>query len=292
MITNLFSTDMEAVDPLYEKFRSREDLANHRAVLEELWCKYTKLADSHFLSQAVRQFLPRFWEMKLGCVLMDYLPHVEKVGEKGPDFKCRLRNGLVTYVEATCPGAGDAGNKVKDIESDSAGWVPVDEVVLRLTSVFEQKHRIYRKYIKERVVGETDPFVIAISGCGVPHTSLDSDPPYIVRALFPLGSPYVSVDPKGGGVVGQGYSLQREIQKAHTGAIVRKDMFFDTAYSGISAVIYSQLHPYFIFDSTMQHLKIVHNPKARNPVPRGFLPTGFEYWYEDGYVKRKRVGST
>jgi hypothetical protein len=34
-MTNLFSTDMEAVDPLYKEFRSREDLANHRAVLEE-----------------------------------------------------------------------------------------------------------------------------------------------------------------------------------------------------------------------------------------------------------------
>ena len=48
---------------------------------------------------------------------MDYLPHVERVGKKGPDFRCRARNGLVTYVEATCPGAGDGGNKLKDAEA-------------------------------------------------------------------------------------------------------------------------------------------------------------------------------
>jgi len=186
---------MEALDPLYEQFRSRADLTNHRAVLEELWCQYAKLADHHFLSQAVRQFLPRFWEIKLGCVFMDSLPHVERVGKQGPDFRCKLRNGVITYLEATCPGPGDRRDKVKDIEPDSAGWVPEDKVVLRLTSAFENKHKSYRGYVEKGLVGETDPFVIAINGCGVPHTLIDSDPPYIVQALFPLGSPYVSVDP-------------------------------------------------------------------------------------------------
>ena len=164
MITKLFSTDMEALDPLYEQFRSREDLTNHREVLEELWRQYAKLAHRHFLSQVVRQFLPRFWEIKLGCVFLDYLPHVERVGEKRPDFRCRLRNGVIIYVEATCPTSGNSEDKVKDIEPDSAGWVPVDHVVLRLTSVFDKKHKKYCAYVGEGLVGETDPFVIAING--------------------------------------------------------------------------------------------------------------------------------
>lgn len=282
---------MKAVDPLFEEFRSCDDFADHRAALEKLWCQYERLADRHFLSEIARQFLQRFWEMKLGCVLQDHLPHVERVGEKGPDFRCMLVNGTFTYVEATCPTPGDGGDKVKDYESDSTGWEPIDKVVLRFRSVFEDKRRIHDRYVDEGLMDKADPFIIAISGCGIPLTKRDSDPPYIIRALFPLGSQYVTVDPKDG-IVGQGYLLQRDIKKEHTGAVVKKDVFLDTAYSGISAVIYSKLHPYFIFDPMMQHFKIIHNPKARNPLPRGFLPTGFEYWYEDRRVKRGRLGGT
>lgn len=59
---------------------------------------------------------------------------------------------------------------------------------------------------------------------------------------------------------------------------------------GISAVLYSTAHV-FAYRKLGTGFKLVHNPKTRAPIPKGFLKIGSEYWMEEDKLICKQYGA-
>jgi hypothetical protein len=138
------------------------------------------------------------------------------------------------------------------------------------------------------VVGNADPFVIAVNARGVPEMLFDGDPPCIIKAVFPIGDAYITFDRTTMEQVDQGYHHRPEIQKK-SGAPVATTVFCDPAYSGVSAILYCNsdisMHPPDPADIG-NDFTWIPNPLATNLVPPGAIPWGRAYQVEDDELRR------
>ena len=127
------------------------------------------------------------------------------------------------------------------------------------------------------ITSEHDGAVICINGRNIPHSISDYWPHRIVRAVFPIGYPTVTVDRETSDAVHSGFDLRPQLEKA-SGTEIPTTGFTDNSLAMISAQIYSRVdcanHPAKLGDDFI----CVHNPNARNPLPIGFLGRGLEYF--------------
>lgn len=142
----------------------RQNVRDYCAKLLEHHWKYC--ADNHFQEDAVVNPQQRWWEMYVSWVLFN--PNVgglkgKIVNGEGPDFCIVLPNEKKIWVEAIAvkPGAGD--NEVKRPALGRVGNLPVEKIVLRVTSAFLDKAKKIQKYIDRKIISLDDAVVIAIN---------------------------------------------------------------------------------------------------------------------------------
>ena len=256
---------------------------------EELWFRYAPYADRHFISQFTLKMEPRYWEMYLGCILLDHGYEIHSL-DHGPDFSF-IHEDRNYWIEAVCPDPGDESNpdRVPPIISISEGGgvydVPVNKILLRLTSALRDKMLVFSQYKEDGVVGADDICIVAISGGRLEHWYTDGSPlPYICRAVFPFGEMYVTFDKETMGVTETGFHYQPEVIKS-SGAEVPKTAFFDEEYSQIGGLIYSGKALGMPPKKLGIDLITVHNPTSKNPFTRGIVKCGKEYWKENEELK-------
>lgn len=283
------------IDPRDDEFRRIRDdqrFEEQRITVERLWERYEPYADDHFKEEISRQFHRRFWEMYLACVLMDHdhklLPGKDKNKKKngkGPDI-CIEDGNCRIWIEAIAPGRGEGPDAVPLPKLGLADYVPDEKIILRLRSAIEDKSKKYAGYIEDGILAQNESCVIAVNGWLVPSSSADFRAPFIFQAVLPIGPPYISFDRESLEVVDQGHSHRPVIQKK-AGAPVSTAIFLEEEHKGISGLLYSGASVLNLPSKHGSELVFLHNPMASNPLPKGWLKIGHEFWIEDEALRNK-----
>lgn len=256
-----------------------------RTHIAKLWAQFKPYADPHFIQEFRRNPDQRYWEMYLGCCLLNKGVRLIATNGIGPDFCINTGKNKI-WIEAITPTAGSDDNpdRVPEMitlsEGGGAQEVPRDKIILRFRSALAEKENKFRSYMTNQIVQTGDIKIIALSSAAVRGWSKGATIPYILSAVFPVGHAYISINPKTGSVVDRGYQFQSAIAKTN-GKTVETQFFTDLMHSDVSAVIYSDGDLGNPPSQLGNDLFIIHNPLATNPLPHGQLPYAREYWAED-----------
>ena len=273
-----FFSKGDGEDPGYVNVRDAKEgfCADGRAFTEQLWPHFSHYADSNFLREAKDNFTERFWEMYLGCTLLDCGFDIGTPGDEGPDLYADVTNKRV-WFEATAPSAGTGDDQVPEPIPGRVVAVPENQILLRLTGAIDAKRQHFEKAEKQGKVSKHDSAVICINGRNIPHSISDYVPHRIVRAVFPIGNPTVTLDRETLQVVDSGFEVRHRVEKT-SGTEIPTTGFIDGSLARVSAVIYSRVdcanHPSRLGDDFV----CVHNSNTYHPLPIGFLGRGLEYY--------------
>lgn len=274
-------------DPTYVAVSTMTTRPDFRECLESIWTQYEPYADANFPNEFKKQFNQRAWELHLGATLLNRGYTLGEHNDVGPDFKIPYDEKNI-WIEAIAVEKGDGKDKVPNIEYGKAMDVPEKEMLLRLTAGLREKHQKYLTYLKNGLVNQDDPFVIAIDRSPLEHP--DAQIPLILKCLFAIGHQVLFLkreksQPK---TEGSAWSTREKVNKI-SGSKVEMLMFKDDNFEGISAVIYC---PWNFLNSSMgsnqigDNFVIVHNPYAKNPLPDKFFKFGDVWKQEGGQVKK------
>jgi hypothetical protein len=154
-------------------------------------------------------------------------------------------------------------------------------VVLRLRSAIRDKSVKLHGYIADGFIKPGQATVIAISGVSLPHRYSGIVPPEIVRAVYPANNPAIEINLKTMAVSDR-YTEYRDRVKKSRGAEVATDVFLDSEFEHIGAVLYGEAGWVEPSNPPGSDFRIVHNSRAVTPLPDGWFPAGDEYWSRDG----------
>lgn len=278
----LLENRIKATDRTYLRIRDDPDLATTKGFLEQMWARFAPFADRNFRSAIAQSFHSRFWEMYLGYALLLNKKELVPAPDAGPDI-CVIGLPERLWIEATAPSAGKGPDAVPEEQLGVWYRLPSDAIILRLRSAIEEKFQKYKTYSDGGVLSPSESFVIGINGRGLPSAEAETDLPRIVKAVFPFGSSYITINKNTMEKVGEGYTYRAEIIKSSSKP-VSTTVFQDPRYAGISAILYcnSNVGNRPPEESAIGlDFSIVHNPLARNPVPHRWLPCGREFWVEE-----------
>ena len=216
-----------------------------------------------------------------------------KSSDAGPDV-CLINKSdyEAVWLEAIAPNEGTGNDRVPvpKIKQGkvSVNRVPGEKIILRFRSAIFDKHQKYLDYVQNGAVKCGDSFVIALNGRRVPYSYLETEIPYVIQAVLPLGNETWTIDFKKNEMVDQRFEYRPAIVKT-TGASISTRIFLDEEYSGISGILYSNSDLFNHPTSIGQDFLFVHNPKAQNPLRRGWLSFGTEYWVENNLLRNEKM---
>jgi hypothetical protein len=225
--------------------------------------------------------------MYLASVLLDLgLPLVPRTkragGALGPDVLVTP----ATWLEAIAVTAGTGPDAVAEGPLRQVHPVPDGEMKLRLLSAFVEKSEKFGQYRQNGIVGSSDPCVIAINAALLPAVHLERSVPRIIRALLGVGDEVFVINTSTREVVERTHARQPTVAK-RSGSQVSQEMFLDGSHAHVSACLYSAVE---ICNRPNPHgceFVVLHNPAALNPLPRGTIQCGREYWVEDDQLQSK-----
>ena len=253
------------------------DFFPRRKRIDELFRFLDGLEDPHFEQGLDQDPHARLWEMMLAKIIKSegYEP---TSADHGPDFVVE-KDGKRVFIEAICPGPGDEDNpnSVPSIVYGAliAPAVPEAQIILRICNALDEKKRKYAHYLRQGIVSESDICIIAVNSSKLGR-AFGSWPPAIMRATHGLGSPYV-IFGRGEGVVDEGFKSCKSITKVN-GEEIDTSFLLSEDNSLISAVLYSGCSFFsFPFD-LFSESTLIHNPKARVPLPLGFIKRTEDIW--------------
>lgn len=276
-----FSND-EVEDTFYVVVRDKEHHQETREFVKKLWQRYKLYAEPDFLKNAKKKdgFHAKTWEMYLGCVFLENgLSLQKKLKIEGPDLHL-LCNKQSIWIEAVAPSEGIDENAVPGYNYGVVSEQPTEKIILRLTNSISEKYKQYWKYIAKGFIKPGDIYVIAINGGRIPHSIMEQNIPYIVKAVLPFGNQVVTLDSKSHKIVDSQYEYKDTITKAN-GSSVSTNIFKNKDYNGISALLYSPMNVVTHHSNKAGiEINLVHNPIAVNKLHLGIFPFGTEWWVE------------
>jgi hypothetical protein len=282
-------------DPIYR--RTRDGPEDHhikgREYLERIWVESCQYIDPDSRERATRDLPSVFWELQLAyalkCAGKGLLPR-DRLGyksNKGPDL---FVEDPGVWVEAVVVRSGTGPDALQQAEIGEAYDYDPDPLVLRLRSVIRDKSTKLADYVKDKIIKPGQATVIAISGVALPYRYRFTGryPPEIVRAVYPVNNPVVEIN-RITMAQSEPYVEYRDSIQKTLGAKVSTDVFLDSVFAHVSAVLYDDASWVNQSDQPGADFKIVHNPKASTPLPDRWYPAGDEYWWrDDGRIERRR----
>ena len=281
----MFDQKIMEADEAYLALRDQERFREQRAFLEQLWERYSRYADKDFQLEITRQFHQRFWEMYLTVAFLDRGFTSLPKNKIGPDLCISNSDGRKLWIEAIAPGGGSGVDAAKVPTLGVADYIDTEKIILRLTSAFANKHQKYERYLIKGIIDHNEPCVIAINGWLIPNTDTDYDMPYIVQATLGFGDPYVIYGNDPLELLDYGYQFRSHATKM-SGEQIDTGVFLTSSYSRISGVLFSTASALDSPSLFSKDFIFVHNPSARNPLERGWLRKGREYWLESKLVTK------
>lgn len=289
------------VDPWYRVVRDRHDMVQVKERINSMWSAYYRLglADRHFLSEFPRKFCHRWWELEVACFLLDNGFELRSA-DSGPDFICQKDSSRV-YVECVVCEAGniDSPDFPAPLYPDVAeGTVDVIDInlpeqerveLLRIRNAIENKVTQYHKHLESGLIQRDIPYVIALSPVLLPDLIADEENmPGVIKAVYPVGNIFLSIDPSTGKTLGGGRSLRSSIIKS-TNAPVHTNVFLpepeNARYKGVAGILYSYTDFRRISGSARilqngHSFIFVHNLATANGISVGFFGERMDFWVE------------
>jgi hypothetical protein len=254
----LFDQEYNSPDLAWLNLRSgsRPTEKQIREQLEEMWTRYHPYADSQFQELFARSPDERFWEMYLAVQLLDggkellerrAVTKAER--DTGPDI-CVLEDGGKIWIEAVCPGRGDAANRdrvpeiralseMPDLNNAMAVVPPKREVELRVASAVAAKHEKFADYRARSLVDVADRCVVAVNGGHFWAESASGIFPLAVSALYPVGSLQVIFETTDMSVETLALSSSELIERNGRLGIPRSALI-DQSFCSLAGVIWSR----------------------------------------------------
>jgi hypothetical protein len=280
-------TDEDAKDTSYCNVRAAKNDWTRKARMdcEALWKIYERHADPEFRVEIRSNFDARYWEMYLTTSLIKDGFKV-KCPKPGPDVGIAFARRRI-WFEATSPsrGADDAADQVPAIKAVKPGDEPVvynvpnEKIVLRYLNSIAEKRRQHAAWLKQGIVSPEDAFVIAINPRRLGHEVADTDPPRILQAAFPLGTPYIALDADTGKAVETGYQFRDSIDKV-SGAEVPTGVFLQNEYASVSGLLCSRVDVVNQPADMGSDFQLVPNPTATVSLPTEFRLKGTYFFVE------------
>ncbi|MEG3988564.1 hypothetical protein QUA13_15675 [Microcoleus sp. S28C3] len=272
-----FSEDEKIIQSMFLK----DDKKN----IEHMWSLYEPYADKDFLQEVRKDFHPRFWEMYLGFSLIKQGVSLDQYNKRqgGPDLLI-LSGKLKVWLEAVAPTAGRSANAVPEIEFGVVRDVPDEQIKLRYCSVIDKKYKKYYLYTEKKIILEDDCYVIAVNGGAIPSASKEIDIPRIVRCVLPFGNEVIEINIDSLEVLDVHHQYQGASYN-ESGSLVSTNIFLNSKYDVISAILFSNVDALNYPNYPGNDFVLIHNPLAKNPLPRGLIKLGREYWVENSTLK-------
>ncbi|HMG73661.1 MAG TPA: hypothetical protein VK582_09175 [Pyrinomonadaceae bacterium] len=298
LFDSTFTSDDAELDNLLAAARVKD-------FLDDLWAKYSPFVteQSKFIAGMKAQPFTRIWEMYLGCALGESGLVLEPKGEEGPDI--RLSNPRV-WVEAVVStdgqklhSNGQPTSKVPEVLLHESMWggPPEDGIIWRCATSIDAKKKKFNGYLAKGTVKQDEACVVGLnvhktSFAQYDHQHTQNHIPLIAKVLFGYGrcvalqlhdrkglSPPISI-------AGFHYEFTPRLLGQ-----VPTDIFFQEEASTISALIISKegfwSWHHRIPQLLSEGLMVIHNPLARNPLPRKWLKSGHEIWIDQGQLHKQ-----
>jgi hypothetical protein len=196
----------------------------------------------------------------------------------GPDIQV----GQNIWVEAIAVTAGTGPDAVPAYVSkpNVVSDTPDEELKLRLISGIHEKRAKFDAYIKKGLVKANDICIVALNGAMTsPLITNEWGQPRIVRAVMEFGPPVIVLDRRTGAFI--------ERTNAHQAAVIKKNqspvgqgIFLDDSAKSVSACLYCNAHYGHESHVLGEDFVLVHNRGTSQPLGRGFINRGREYWAE------------
>ncbi len=274
-MSDLFDVDGANLDLGFENLKAAESPIEQqlRAMLQEMWSRYEPYADSDFRHGFARDVDGRFWEMYLGCTLLEagriLLPVAERQRDGGQPDLCVLEDGRRIWIEAITPDEGAPGPDqiLRPVPINEGGGLvaaPIRQAQLRTSSAFWTKAQKIGRYIEQGVIAPDDPRIIAISASRFGIYVAEQPLPLIMTTLFPIGDAYVTIDRETGDVLEEGLHAAPLIQRERNP--IPRTAFLDPRFAHISGVIWSRIGIGNLARQ-VRPITYVHNPLAETPLP-------------------------
>ena len=280
-MSDLFDVDGASLDPSFENLKAAQFPIEQqlRAMLQEMWERYEPYADPDFRPGFARDVDGRFWEMYLGCTLLEagraLLPVVERQREGGQPDLCVLDDGRRIWIEAITPREGAPGPDqiVRPVPVNEGGGLvpaPTRQAQLRTSGAFWTKAQKIERYIEQGVIAPQDIRIIAINASRFGAYVSEQPLPLIMTTLFPIGDVYVTIDRETGDVLAEGFQAAPFIHRDRDP--IPRTAFLDERFAGISGVIWSRISIGNL-SRQVRPISYAHNPLAQTP-----LPTNWGVW--------------
>lgn len=274
-MSDLFDVDGANLDGGFENLKSAELPIEQqlRAMLQEMWSRYEPYADSDFRHGFAPDVDGRFWEMYLGCSLLEagrtLLPVAERQRDGGQPDLCVLEDGRRIWIEAIAPDEGAPGPDqiVRPIPINEGGGLvaaPIRQAQLRTSGAFWTKAQKIGHYIEQGVIAPEDPRIIAISASRFGVFVAEQPLPLVMTTLFPIGDAYVTINRMTGNVLEEGFHASPFIQRERNS--IPRTAFLDERFADISGVIWSRIGIGNL-SRQVRPITYVHNPLAQTPLP-------------------------
>ena len=284
----LLENDPKATDRAYINLQKDlfwlepPDLA--RKHVEELYSVSRHVLDKKFKEQCKHDFNACYAEMYFASTFIDRVNFdVDHPSDKGLDFFLKNLRCWVDVTTAT-DGADGHPNSLASQELGVVQSYPEDKVILRLSNAFTSKAAKIKADIKKNLIQDDQPIIICISGGGMkegfPMYAVGGYP-QIIKALLPVGDLVLWMDVNTRKIKSREYKYRQNVKKISIAgeALIDTEFFLYEEYSYISAVVYSYANAGNPINRNKWGCDFftVHNPKARNPLPAGFIKCGQEY---------------
>lgn len=292
-MSNLFDIHGAGLDLAFENLKAAELPIEQKlhAMLQDMWARYEPYADADFRQGFARDVDGRFWEMYLGCTLLEagrsLLPVVGRQREGGQPDLCVLEDGRRIWIEAITPDEGAPGPDqiVRPVPINEGGGLiaaPIRQAQLRTSGAFWTKAQKISRYIEQGVIAPEDTRIIAISASRFGVYVAEQPLPLIMTTLFPIGDAFITIDRDTGDVVEEGFHAAPLIHRERDP--IPRTAFLNERFADISGVIWSRVGLGNL-SRQVRPITYVHNPLAQVP-----LPTNWGVWDREFVTTRQGNG--
>lgn len=162
-MSNLFDINGVNLDRGFENLKAAKSAVEQQLhdTLQKMWDRYEPYADPDFRHGFARDVDGRFWEMYLGCMLLEagrtLLPVVDRQRQGGQPDLCVVEDGRRVWIEAITPDEGAAGPDqiVRPRPINEGGGLiaaPIRQAQLRTSGAFWTKAQKINRYIEQGVI--------------------------------------------------------------------------------------------------------------------------------------------
>lgn len=232
-------------------------------------------------SDACDRLVERYWEMLVGCRLLDdgvsVVPRDARVSTTAgdPDFLTHDVEGRRVWVECISVRQGD---EIDPLPSEGINPVSLDPIKRRLIDAFCRKLKKVSQYRKSWIIQPTDGVVLAINSGSVALAFVPDIPPCMAQVLYGHGPPAVKFNLRTGetsdAFLTRCSSIPRKVEDRDP---IPLPLFGRDGAEVISAVVDAFATPW-----SQRRFDLFVNPQATAPLSSAWLKDVERYPQKEG----------